>query len=114
MKYIAIHTLVFAVLLAPLFVFAEDGGLTNPIKYDSLGAFLVALLGLITKIVFPIIVLFIVYIGFRFVQASATGNADKLKEFRGYFVWAIVGALIVLGAQALSFAIQATVGQLSS
>jgi len=91
-----------------------DGkGLTNPIAFCNLGDFLIALLGLVAKIAFPVIVLFIVYIGFRFVQHSASGNAEELKKDRDLFFWAIVGALIVIGAQALSFAIQATVGQLT-
>ena len=88
--------------------------LQNPLAFSSLDQFLVALLGLVVKIGFPIIVLFIVFIGFRFVQHSATGNAEELKKDREYILWAILGALILLGAQALAFAIQATVGDLST
>lgn len=102
-------------LLVPRLAFAAScstGGLQNPISFCSLGEFLVALLGIATQIATPLIILFIVYIGFRFVQESAAGNAEKMKDLRGYLVWALVGALIVLGAQVLASAIQATVSDL--
>lgn len=103
------------VVLSPAIVFAET--LTNPLAgggIHSLTDFLEALLELVVLIGFPLIVLFIVWIGFRFVQESAAGNAEKIKELRGLLLWAIVGALILLGAQALSIAIQATVEQLQT
>lgn len=88
--------------------------LQNPIRFGTIYEFLNGLLELIIAIGFPIVVLFIVFIGFRFVQLSAQGNAEELAKVRGLFMWAIVGALILLGAQALSFAIEATVMDLSS
>lgn len=92
-----------------------NGGLMNPLAggdIHNLWDFLQILLGLVIQIGFPIVVLFIVFVGFRFVQHSATGNADELKKDRQYLFWAIVGALILLGAQALSFAIKATVDEI--
>lgn len=85
-------------------------GLCNPLGYESLTTFLANILKIVSQIGFPVIVLFIVYIGFLFI--SAQGNPEKLSKARSYFFWAVVGALIVLGASALSLAIQATVDQL--
>ncbi len=85
--------------------------LQNPLGFNSLAEFLRRLLGLIIMIGYPVIVLFIVYIGFQYIQAQ--GNPEKLKTVHKNFLWALVGALIVLGAQALAIAIQATVTQLS-
>lgn len=102
---VVIPTIAFAAVSA-----GQGGGLTNPIGTTSLATFLANLLKLVAQIAFPIIVLFLVYVGFLFV--SSQGNPEKIKEARGYFLWAIVGALLVLGAQALSLAIKATVDQL--
>jgi len=88
--------------------------LNNPIKFNSVAEFLNGLLDLVIAIGFPIIVLFIVWIGFRFVQASATGDSKGLDEAKKNIWYAIIGALILLGAKALSLAIQATVTGLSS
>jgi amino acid transporter len=104
------------VFVVPRIARAQDcpGGLCNPLTFQTLDQFLVGLLGLIIQIGFPVVVLFIVFIGFRFVQHSAEGNAEKLAEDRKLILWAFVGALILLGAQALAFAIQATVEDLST
>lgn len=90
---------------------STGSGLCNPLGYTSLTTFLQSLLKLVAQIGFPVIVLYIVYIGFLFIAAE--GKPDKLKEVRSNFFWAIIGALIVLGAYTLSLAIQATVGDLT-
>jgi hypothetical protein len=98
------------IVLADTSVNCQGGGLCNPLGTTSLTGFLASVLKLVAQIGFPVIVLFIVYIGFLFIAAE--GKPEKLKEARSYFFWAIVGGLIVLGAQALSYAIQGTVNQL--
>ena len=87
-------------------------GLCNPLAFNDLTTFLQKVLEIVAQIGFPIIVLFMVYIGFLYISAS--GNPDKIKKAHSYFMWAIVGALLILGAQALSIAIKATVTQLST
>lgn len=86
-----------------------SGGLTNPISTCDLWTFFADLLRLVARIMFPIIVLFIVYIGFLFVTSA--DNPEGIKKARNYLLWAVVGALLILGAEALSYAIKATVDQ---
>lgn len=116
MKYIASFLLAFfpAIALAVGNCNNSIGALCNPLRASTVQEFLTILLGLIVQIGFPIIVLFIVFVGFRFVQHSASGNAEELKKDREYFLWAVIGALILLGAQAISLAISATVDQISN
>jgi Type IV secretion system pilin len=115
----SLRVLAFALpaLLMPGLAFAAlcgatggGSGLANPICTTSISQFLANMLKLVAQIAFPIIVLFMVYVGFLFI--SSQGNPEKLKEARNYFFWAVVGALLVLGAEALSLAIKATVDQL--
>jgi hypothetical protein len=102
--------IVYAVpFLFPLSVFAVE--LTNPLAYNTLYEFLIAILNLVAFIAFPVLVLFLVYVGFLFVQAQ--GDPAKLKTARSNLMWALVGALLVLGGKALALGIQATVDQLS-
>lgn len=102
--------------LIPVAVFAagcdtgDTGGLCNPLGYDSLWTFLEKILQLIVQIGFPVIVLYVVFIGFKFITAE--GKPEEIAKVRSLFFWAIIGALVVLGSQALAFAIQATVEQL--
>ncbi|MEK7063511.1 MAG: hypothetical protein AAB955_02350 [Patescibacteria group bacterium] len=103
----AFALIVPTLLLSPIVALAA---LTNPLQTASLSQFLTMLLRLVAEIASPIIVLMIVYIGFLFITAQ--GNPDKLKKAREYFLWAMIGALLVLGAYALSLAIEGTVSQL--
>jgi hypothetical protein len=90
---------------------APAGGLRNPLQFDTLQAFLVAILDALILILFPFLVLALVYAGFKFVAAQ--GKAEALVEARRAFLWVLIGALIILGAKALSMAIQATVDDIT-
>ncbi len=85
---------------------------TDPLGDISLYDFLLLILNAVIFILFPIIVLMIVYTGFLFVAAQ--GNAAKLQEARRALIWTVIGALIVLGSKALALAIQATVKNIHS
>lgn len=80
---------------------------TSPLKQKDLACFLLAILNSLIYIVFPVIVLMIVYVGFLFV--SAQGNESKLAEAKKALLWTVVGSLVVLGSIALALAIKATV-----
>jgi len=95
----------YVMFLTPLFVHAQ--AFDNPLAYDTLQDFLLAILNSVIYIVFPIIVLMIVYVGFKFVQAQ--GNAQKLQEAKRSLVFTVIGALVVLGSVALAIAIKETV-----
>jgi amino acid transporter len=110
MKKILARALPFVLGILPISAFATANTLDNPLHFTTLQDFLAAILQLVVTIGTPIIVLFIVFLGFRFVAAS--GNAEELKKIRTLFFWALVGALIVLGAEAISIAIRDTVNQL--
>lgn len=104
-------------LLAPLLSSADVSGggvgpatFPNPIGAQSLTELLTKILDAVTIIVFPFIVLFIVYAGFKMVAAQ--GNPGELQKAKMQIVWAVVGALIILSAQAISIAIKGTVEQI--
>jgi hypothetical protein len=87
--------------------YAADAEFTNPLGNVTLYEFLVKILNALIYILFPIIVLMIVYTGFLFVAAQ--GNEQKLREARRALMWTVIGALVVLGSKALALAIEATV-----
>ncbi len=53
----------------------------------------------------------LVFVGYEFVAAQ--GAPEKIKEARGMLLWTVVGALVLLGAQAIAMGIQATVTALT-
>jgi len=82
----------------------------NPITYGGITTIpelLLALVDLVFLIGVPIIVIFIIYSGFLFV--SAGDNEAQVGKAKTVFTWTVIGALVLLGAKAISAAIQATV-----
>jgi len=86
--------------------------LLNPLQGGtSLESFLSDILAFVVRIGAIIVVLMVVYVGYKFVVAQ--GEPGKISEARQMLLWTIVGALILLGAQAIALAIKATVDALS-
>lgn len=83
----------------------------NPLQGGaSLSSFLTSILDFIINIGVVVIVLMVVFVGFKFVVAQ--GAPEKIREARDMLLWTIIGALILLGAKAIALAIQTTVAAL--
>lgn len=93
--------------------------LINPLKGidcsggngDCLMALLNSILDFVIQIGSVLIILVLVYIGYLFVYYSRTPG--KIAEARKALLWTVIGALILLGAKAISLGIQETVKALS-
>jgi uncharacterized Tic20 family protein len=82
--------------------------LNNPLgPTTTLSEFFTKFLGALIKILSPIVVLAIIYTGFLFVRAQ--GKPEELVRARSALLWTLVGALLILGAVAISKAIEGTV-----
>ena len=78
------------------------------LPFDSLEELIVAILRIFITIAVPIIVLFIIYAGFKYVTAQ--GNAQQVQEATRALTYAIIGAVLIIGAVAISEIIANTVG----
>ena len=94
-------------LTTPLLALAAPVTFPNPIAAPDLTTLLTLVLNAVTLIVFPFIVLFIVYAGFKMIAAQ--GNPGEIEKAKQQIAYAIIGALIILGAQAISYAVKGTV-----
>jgi len=100
-------------LFSPLSASADctdPNKLCNPIKFDNLTSFFLALVNTVIQYGALLIVLFIVFAGFKFVTAQ--GNSEKISEARQMLTWIVVGAFVLLGVYVIRAAICGTVGQL--
>lgn len=87
--------------------------LINPLGTGTtLTTLLTSVLGFVTTIGSIVVILMLVYIGFLFVTAQ--GEPGKLTEAKTALMWTVIGALILLGAQAIQLGITATVQALST
>jgi hypothetical protein len=89
---------------------AKTGGLTNPLNASSLTDLLQLVLHTIVQLGSILLVVALVWVGFLFVAAQ--GAEEKIRDARNALVWTVVGGLVLLGAEAISAAIQATVSAL--
>ena len=82
--------------------------LINPLKSGtSLESFLTSILAFVIRIGSIAIILMLVFVGYKFVVAQ--GNPGEIEAAKKMLLWTIIGALILLGAQAIALAIKSTV-----
>lgn len=85
----------------------SSGTLVNPLKATSITEFLVAIVDVLLIFAMPLIVIYIMYAGFRFVTAQ--GNPGEIETARTALLWAVVGGVIVLGAKLIIEVIDGTI-----
>lgn len=93
--------------LIPLITFAADcpaDTVCNPIQSSTFADLMSKIADAAAKIGLPLVAVFMIYSGFLFV--SARGNEEQLAKAKTTFFWTIIGALLVVGAFAISLAIK--------
>lgn len=89
------------------------GGVGDPVAlFDPTGGKTIenifqAILDIIMVFAIPIIVFFMIWAGFLYV--TATGNPDKISKANNALMYAIIGGVIVLGANVLLEVITTTI-----
>ncbi len=81
--------------------------LENPLGEKTLTQFFLDLLQVVLIFAVPIIVFFIIYAGFLYV--TARGNQEQVTKATRALGYAILGGVIILGAQVILTVIQGTV-----
>lgn len=84
--------------------------LVNPLRAGSIPELLAIVLQGLVQIGSIILVLMLVWVGFKFVVAQ--GNEEEIRSARDALMWTVIGGLVLLGAQAIATLIQATVNAL--
>ncbi len=102
-KFLAIIPAFFYSVSA-FFAYAQ---LKNPLKSSTFPALVENVAKIVAEIGFPIAVIALIYAGFLFV--TARGNEKKLEDAKRVFFWAMIGTALLVGAWAISRAIQSFV-----
>jgi hypothetical protein len=98
--------------LTPLSGVAFAQTLNNPTSgagINNIQDFIAAFLKAVVQISLPILTLFIVYAGFKFVFAR--GNSGRLEEAKKNILYVVLGAILILGAWVLATLISSTATQ---
>jgi hypothetical protein len=89
----------------------ETTRLINPLdNISSIPEFFLAILDIVMIFAIPFVVIFIILAGFHYVTAQ--GNPDKLKQAHQALLYALIGGVLILGAQVLLTVIEGTVEQI--
>ncbi|MEK7462708.1 MAG: hypothetical protein AAB618_04015 [Patescibacteria group bacterium] len=74
--------------------------LQNPLAFDSIQGFIVAILNIIIVIATPIVVIFIILAGFKYV--TARGDVSKVQEATRALTYSVIGGVLIIGAVAIA------------
>lgn len=85
--------------------------ISNPVESNSFQELLLSLAAAVRTVAIPFAVLALVFAGFKFVTASASGNTKGVGEARTMLVWIVVGTAIIVGA---TFLVQLTISTVNS
>ena len=88
-------------------------GLCNPLNsnFSSIPNFIAGALKVMVQVALPIIALFMVYAGFKFV--TARGNSEQINSAKENFLYVIIGAILILGAWVIATLIGGTISQVA-
>jgi uncharacterized phage-associated protein len=84
----------------------------NPIEAESFEALIKDLFDAIIQIGYVFVVMALLFAGFKFVVAQ--GNPEELSKAKKIFLYTVIGAVILLGAQAISEVVCNTAAQFNS
>ncbi len=126
MKKIKLAIINILYLSVPAFVSAENTGVTdrgantgvtdggvvgihlqNPLATTTITEFLQEILAVIMIFAVPLIIFMIIYAGFMYVTAQ--GNESKVSKAHKALLYAVIGGLLILGANIILAVIQGTV-----
>ena len=82
----------------------------SPVPCDTLSQCLLLIIDVVILFSVPIVTLAIVYCGFLFVTSG--GNVEKIKKAKHILFWAIVGMLVLFGADVIASVVVDTVSAL--
>lgn len=100
--------LIIVFVLLPALTHAQT--LQNPTQFPTIEKFIEGVLKAVVYLAMPVIALFMVYAGFKYV--SARGDVSKISEAHKNFLYVVIGAILILGAWVFATLIGGTVSQL--
>ncbi len=83
--------------------------LNNPLAIDSMQDLFEAIMTAFIILCTPVIVFFVIYAGFQYV--TARGNPEKIQSASKALLYAIIGAVIIIGAIAITTIVGNTVNE---
>ena len=88
--------------------YAQTSTLINPFSgATSIPDLLYSIVNVVMVFAIPVIVFFVIFAGFTYVTAQ--GNPEKIRLASRSLMYALIGAVIIVGAAAITAIVQSTV-----
>ncbi len=110
----AAYAAALSIAALPALALGESKGVAvfeNPIKAESITDLLSMLLTFFVHVATVLCVIYMIWSGFLFVKAQ--GNEKELETAKRAFFYALVGTILMLGAEVIATAISKTVDDIS-
>jgi len=119
LKYSFVFIIALAMVMPLVFIQANEGvAVTSTIKnplgenLKDIPSFVKKMIEIVLTVGIPVLVLFLIYTGFLFVEAQ--GNKSKLETAKKSLANALIGGALLLGAFVIAEAIGKTVDEIKS
>ncbi len=83
--------------------FFAMAALTNPLISGSFATLITNITKIVAQIGGPLAIMAIIWAGFLFV--TARGNEEQVNKAKKTFLWAVIGATLIIGAKVLADAV---------
>lgn len=112
-KKIIITLAVLAVILIPVFGYADTATLSNPLKnVNSLSDLFYKIAQFVMDFAYVVVAIFLILSGFKFVKAQ--GKPEELTDAKKTLQYTIIGALLLIGANTIILVIDNIIKSLKS
>lgn len=114
LRLAAAYALAFSAAALPLVALADGSSgatFSNPIKANSITELLTMMLKFLVRVATVLCVVYMIWSGFLFVKAQ--GNEEELKTAKRAFFYAVIGTVLMIGAEVIAQAIGKTVQDIS-
>lgn len=113
MKKILTHLFVFSIIFLPTFVLAQNIGLKNPIKVNSISELILIVTRVVRYIAIPFVVIMIMYAGFQFIAGAAKLSGYSIDQAKTSLWYTVIGAFILLSAELIALVMKNTIEGIS-
>lgn len=109
MKKVFSHLFASFVLFLPALVFAQNIGLQNPIKVNSISELILIVTRVVRYIAIPFVVLAIMYSGWLYIWGSVKGSGGDINKAHNAIWWTVIGAFVLLSAELIAQVMKNTI-----
>ncbi len=106
---ISTHFFIALILCLPLFAYAQNIGIQNPIKVNSISGLILIVTRVVRYVAIPFIVIMIMYSGFLYILPTGWNKPSDHNKANTTLWYTIIGAFILLSSELIALVMKNTI-----